>query len=194
MGSHPIENIMQTTMENIRNMVDVNTIVGDTVVMGDGTVIIPISKVSFGFVAGGGEYGGDHAPQQQKQQDQQSSGKSGDFPFAGGTGAGVSISPMAFLVVSEGEVNLLPVQFSSSYERMMDRVPDLVCQLKTMFSHKPEGEQGQNGEEEPPEQGGKRRGRGWFGKGEEKEKKGEKSIFDEDAAVDETYRASKDEL
>lgn len=136
--AHPIENIMQTTMESIRNMVDVNTIVGDTVVMGDGTVIIPISKVSFGFVAGGGEYacGGGGQAQGQKEGSHQQAQGGGGYPFAGGTGAGVSICPMAFLVVSEGEVNLLPVQFNTGYERLVERIPDLVCELKQAFRSK----------------------------------------------------------
>jgi sporulation protein YtfJ len=184
MGSHPIENIMQTTMENIRNMVDVNTIVGDTVVMGDGTVIIPISKVSFGFVAGGGEYGpGSEAGQGQdkKQSDSQSQGKGTDYPFAGGAGAGVCISPMAFLVVSGGEVNLLPVQFNSSYERMMNRVPDIVCQLKDLFTAKT------GGNDSHEEAKGKTGGGSWFSRNK-------RNKFDEDDAVDENYRASKDEL
>jgi len=73
---HPIESLMGTSMESIREMVDVNTVVGDAVQTQDGSTIIPISKVSFGFVAGGGEYG----PGSQE-------GK----PFAGGAGAGVSV-------------------------------------------------------------------------------------------------------
>jgi sporulation protein YtfJ len=175
MGSHPIENIMQTTMDSIRNMVDVNTIVGDTVVMGDGTVIIPISKVSFGFVAGGGEYGNAAGGQSQKGEAQ---ARSNDYPFAGGAGAGVCISPMAFLVVTEGEVNLLPVQFNSSCERLLNRVPEVVSQLKELFTSKP----GKDGE------GGNAAGKkGWFGKSK-------RSQFDENDAVDEDYRAAKDEL
>jgi sporulation protein YtfJ len=175
MGSHPIENIMQTTMENLRNMVDVNTIVGDTVVMGDGTVIIPISKVSFGFVAGGGEYGASSDHSQNQKGDSQ--GKSGEFPFAGGAGAGVSVSPMAFLVVSDGEVNLLPVQFNASYERILERVPDIVCQLKDMFCNKAG----------KADDGGKAGKESWFSRNRH-------GRFDEDDAVDSNYRASKDEL
>jgi sporulation protein YtfJ len=160
MGTHPIENIMQTTMESIRNMVDVNTIVGDTVVMGDGTVIIPISKVSFGFVAGGGEYAGKDGGGQQggggRQQEQPA--PKGDYPFAGGSGAGVSVSPMAFLVVSEGSVQLLPVQFNNACERMLERVPDLLFELKHLFTgdhgddHHGEGHKvkGKDREEEKP--------------------------------------------
>jgi sporulation protein YtfJ len=178
MGSHPIENIMQTTMENIRSMVDVNTIVGDTVVMGDGTVIIPISKVSFGFVAGGGEYGNSSGGQGQKGE-QPSPGRVSEYPFAGGTGAGVCISPMAFLVVSDGEVNLLPIQFNSSYERLLSKVPEVVSQLKELFSTRT----GKDASES-----GNAAGKGsWFSRNK-------RNKFDEDDAVDENYRASKDEL
>ena len=180
MGSHPIENIMQTTMESIRSMVDVNTIVGDTVVMGNGTVIIPISKVSFGFVAGGGEYnghGGSDKSQSSKQQDQDCKSRSSDFPFAGGSGAGVSISPMAFLVVSDGDVQLLPVQFNNSYERLMDKVPDLIYQVKEMFSH--------NGEEQDSSDGGCREHEG---------KRSKHNKFDEEQATGSSYRSTNDEL
>lgn len=78
MDKHPIESLMGTSMESIREMVDVNTVIGDAVQTQDGSTIIPISKVSFGFVAGGGEYAG-----MQTQS---------DLPFAGGAGAGVSVT------------------------------------------------------------------------------------------------------
>lgn len=124
MGTHPIENMMDTTMKSIKDMVDVNTIVGDPVVMGDGTLVIPISKVSFGFVAGGGEYGA---------QENQKNAETTEHPFAGGGGAGISLNPMAFLVIHQGDVKLLPVQYSSSPERIMERLPTLLEQLKKMF-------------------------------------------------------------
>jgi sporulation protein YtfJ len=76
MEPHPIEELMKTAMESIKEMVDVNTIVGDAVQTVDGTVIIPVSRVSFGFAAGGGEYAkGDNKNQDSK------------FPFAGGSGS-----------------------------------------------------------------------------------------------------------
>lgn len=180
MGSHPIENIMQTTMESIRNMVDVNTIVGDTVVMGDGTVIIPISKVSFGFVAGGGEYGNTAQQGQRQKGEEPQPNRSGEFPFAGGAGAGVCISPMAFLVVGEGEVNLLPVQFNSSSERLMCRIPEVVSQLKEIFCSR-QGKGRGDSADAPSGKGS------WFAKNK-------RGSFDEDDAVDETYRPAKDEL
>lgn len=186
MGTHPIENIMQTTMESIRNMVDVNTIVGDTVVMGDGTVIIPISKVSFGFVAGGGEYSGgkDSGGGQQgggRQQDQQSSPK-GDYPFAGGTGAGVSVSPMAFLVVSDGDVQLLPVQFNNSYERLLERVPEVIGEIKHLFTEgREQGSEDHRGKEEKQS---KHRWRREF----------HKDDIEQDSPVNPNERPAKDEL
>ena len=89
---HPIENMMKTSMEQIREMVDVNTIIGDPVHTQEGGVIIPISKASFGFVAGGGEYGTGGSMRE-------SSGKdSTENPFAGGSGAGISLHPMAFVI------------------------------------------------------------------------------------------------
>ena len=79
MQQHPIDNMMQTTMENIRSMVDVNTVVGAPVTGTKGTTIIPISKVSFGFIAGGGEYAADESRSRSLANE--------GFPFAGGTGA-----------------------------------------------------------------------------------------------------------
>lgn len=118
---HPIDNMMQTTMENIRGMVDVNTVVGSPVVDNSGTTIIPISKVSFGFIAGGGEYTGDTA-------------KSGvlageSFPFAGGSGAGVSVQPVGFLVVNDGTVKMLPAQTTGALERVVELLPQLISDI-----------------------------------------------------------------
>ncbi|GHU68719.1 hypothetical protein FACS1894184_11380 [Clostridia bacterium] len=102
MDKHPISSLMSTTMENIKDMVDVNTVVGDPVTTGDGTTIIPISRVSFGFVSGGGEY---NAARDDSVRDASSTANySGEeMPFAGGTGAGVSVHPMGFLVVGQGQ-------------------------------------------------------------------------------------------
>lgn len=101
MERHPIENIMSSTMENIRGMVDVNTVIGEAIVTQDGSTVIPFSRVSFGFVAGGGEYR--CAPQPKPPE-----GECGRLPFAGGTGAGVTLQPVGFLVTSANSVRLLP--------------------------------------------------------------------------------------
>jgi sporulation protein YtfJ len=109
---------MSAAMENIKEMVDVNTIVGDAVQAQDGTVIIPISRVAFGFAAGGGEY----SPTGKEEEEESAVTK---FPFAGGSGAGVSINPVAFMVVGNGEIKLLPVNINSSVEKIIDMVPEI---------------------------------------------------------------------
>ena len=119
MDRHPIESIMSTTMENIRDMIDVNTIIGDAISTSDGSTVIPISRVSFGFVAGGGEYpvrGGNHADS--------------ELPFAGGTGAGVTVQPLGFLVTNADQVRLLPAQYYAPVDRMIELAPQLMCEIK----------------------------------------------------------------
>lgn len=124
---HPIEQLMRTAMDSIRAMVDVNTVVGEAVETRDGTVIIPISRVSFGFAAGGGEYAlggerGDAAPRD--------GAAARERPFAGGSGAGVSVQPVGFLVVAPGgEVRLLPVTDRALYDRLIDLAAELVDRL-----------------------------------------------------------------
>lgn len=118
---HPIDNMMQTTMESIRGMVDVNTVIGAPVMDQKGTTIIPISKVSFGFVAGGGEYAVEDGKQKPVPTD--------IFPFAGGTGAGVSVQPVGFLVVTDKQVKMLPAQTTGAMERMVELLPQLIEEL-----------------------------------------------------------------
>lgn len=121
MEKHPIESLMGTSMESIREMVDVNTVVGDPVQTQDGSTIIPISKVSFGFVAGGGEYpcGTMREPTE-------------EMPFAGGAGAGVSVHPMGFLVCSQSGVRLLSANCASPMERIVEMIPQALEGLKAM--------------------------------------------------------------
>lgn len=135
MQQHPIDNMMQTTMENIRGMVDVNTVVGSPVLGSKGTTIIPISKVSFGFIAGGGEYAAEDAKNRAIPTE--------SFPFAGGTGAGVSVQPVGFLVVGDGTVKMLPAQTSGAMERVVELLPQLLEDL------------GQNGEKSSKKKAGK---------------------------------------
>ncbi len=120
---HPIENIMQTAMTKIKEIVDVNTIVGDPVVSADGSTIIPITKVSFAFVAGGGEYG--------KSSGGQSQDNSGNpHPFAGGASSGICITPVGFLVVDECNVQLLPVAGRNLVEQIIESIPQLITEIK----------------------------------------------------------------
>ena len=103
MANH-LDNMMNTTMENIRQMVDVNTIIGEPVICPDGTVIIPVSKVTYGFAAGGS----DLPPKTNTNK---------EF-FGGGSGAGVSIQPVAFLVVNNGSVKMLNMEFDGAVDRV----------------------------------------------------------------------------
>ena len=120
MSEHPIQGLMSTAMQSIKDMVDVNTIVGDAVQAPDGTTIIPISKVTFGFAAGGSEFKG------QNQNNEEDSEESGRLPFGGGSGAGVTIVPIAFLVVNKDNIKLLPVSFNTSLEKVLDFIPEIL--------------------------------------------------------------------
>ncbi len=117
-GTHPIQGLMQTAMESLQGMVDVNTVVGDAVETKDGTVIVPVSQVSFGFAAGGGEYGLARR-----------GGTESALPFGGGSGAGVSVRPVGFLVVHQGSVRLLPVDQGASLARLFDLAPELLDRI-----------------------------------------------------------------
>lgn len=126
MAQHPIEGLMKTAMESIKDMVDVNTIVGDAVQASDGTVIIPISRVAFGFAAGGGEYSQTDESKDSGEDDEEGGKQNSKFPFAGGSGAGVSINPVAFMIVGQGQIKLLPVNINSSVDKILDLVPELL--------------------------------------------------------------------
>lgn len=132
MQAHPIENIMRTTMEQITEMIDVNTIVGDAVEASDGSLVIPVSRVSFGFVAGGAEYGLGKESQTEKTADTESA-EGEELPFGGGAGAGVTVSPMAFLVVGKGQVKMLPIDSGSLYGQIINAVPQVITELKDAF-------------------------------------------------------------
>lgn len=124
---HPIGNLMQTAMASIKDMVDVNTVIGDPVVTSSGSTIIPISKVSFGYVTAGGDLGGEKNPRPTAET---------GFPFAGGSGAGVSVQPVGFLVVGENSVRMLPAQSLTVADRMVELLPGVVEDVKNMFEKK----------------------------------------------------------
>lgn len=130
MSEHPIDGLMKTTMESLKDMIDVNTIVGDAVEAPDGTIIIPISKVTFGFAAGGGEMK-NFQVDKQKSNEQDSSTK---MPFAGGSGAGVSVQPVAFMVVGQGQIRLLPVNQNAMIERIIDLTPKLIEEIQNILN------------------------------------------------------------
>jgi sporulation protein YtfJ len=123
MAEHPIQGLMNTAMNNLQQMIDVNTIIGDPVETPDGSVILTVSKVGFGFAAGGSEFpGGDNNPR---------------LPFGGGSGGGVSITPIAFLIVNSQGVKMLHVDENTHLvDKVIDMVPQAVEKIKTMFKKK----------------------------------------------------------
>lgn len=141
MGNHPIESLMTTAMENIKEMVDVNTIVGDAVQSPDGTVIIPVSRVSFGFASGGGEYVASiSSAGENEEEDEGPSKKDRKMPFAGGSGAGVSISPVAFMVVGQNQIRLLPVTLNNTpVDKLLELMPEMVQKINQILQRKLDG-------------------------------------------------------
>ena len=116
--SHNIPGMLETTIAKIREMVDVNSVIGEPITTPDGVTLIPVSKVSFGFGSGGGDYG-----------------KPSKDGFGGGSGAGVRIDPVAFLVIKDGTTRVLPVAVPpvSSVERIVDMVPDVLDKVSAFL-------------------------------------------------------------
>ncbi|MFY4774591.1 GerW family sporulation protein [Metabacillus sp. RGM 3146] len=138
MSDHPIQGLMKTAMENLKEMIDVNTIIGDPVETPDGSVILTVSKVGFGFAAGGSEFGGSSQDDQHDHhQGPSSSGGSGSgrkIPFGGGSGGGVSITPIAFLIVGANGVKMLHLDESTHlYERILESAPQAIEKIQHMF-------------------------------------------------------------
>jgi len=130
MAEHPIEGLMLTAMNSIKDMIDVDTIIGEPIQAPNDIVVIPISKVSFGFAAGGSEFKGETVnAYNRKEKDEQIQYR---LPFGGGAGAGVSLSPVAFLVVQGDMVKLLPVNHATSLDKLLDYIPDLFEKVKNM--------------------------------------------------------------
>ncbi len=124
--SEPISSILGTTMQNIKEMVDVNTIIGEPITAPDGSIIIPVSKVAFGFASGGSEF----------------AAKNDKMPFGGGAGAGVNITPIAFLVIANGNVRLLQIgECSGSLDRLISMIPDIADKVKDFIPSKKEEEE-----------------------------------------------------
>lgn len=124
MSDHPIEGLMKTAMNSIQDMVDVNTIIGEPIETSNGMVIIPISKVCFGFAAGGSEFRGETINEYKKKDKEEE--VQYRLPFGGGSGAGVSINPVAFVVVSADSIKVMPIEHTSAIDKLMDYVPDLM--------------------------------------------------------------------
>ena len=113
-----IESLIDVSLEKIRTLIDVNCVVGNAISLPDGTAIIPISKVSVGFVSGGGEYNDLNAKR-----------NSAEFPMAGGTGGGFSVSPMGFFVVSKDKFKLIRADKSTAYLGFIKNASEVLKKL-----------------------------------------------------------------
>lgn len=119
--AHPIESVMETAMEHLRSMVDANTVIGDPILTQDGSTIIPVSKISIGFVSGGSDFATKTNPK---------------LCFGGGGGAGLTMTPISFLVISSsGAVNMLPVNQNTvtGLDKALDMAPEMVEKIKDLF-------------------------------------------------------------
>lgn len=120
MSDNQVNNLLGVTMDKIKQMVDVNTVIGDPVTTPDGTTVIPVSRVSYGFASGGS--------------DLPSKAQSSAGLFAGGSGAGITISPIAFLTIHQGNVRVLQIEpYLSSVDRALEKVPDVVDKVTSLF-------------------------------------------------------------
>ena len=128
MEKHPIGELMETTMGKLRDMVDVNTIIGQPISTMDGITLIPVSKVSFGFAAGGSDF--------QTKNGKETQGN----PFGGGSGAGVKIEPISFVVIHDGSVRVLSANTgeASPIEKLADMLPGLIEKVKEYLPRKNE--------------------------------------------------------
>ena len=119
--NHPLSEMMSASMSKIREMVDVNTVIGDPIVTEGGVTIIPVTKVSIGYGGGGSDFATKNYPATR------------DNAFGGGAGAGVTITPVAFLVVRGDNVRMLPVAepASTSVDRLIEQLPDLIDKLQS---------------------------------------------------------------
>ena len=119
--SQNVPNMLQSTIERIREMVDVNSVIGEPITTPDGVTIIPVSKVSVGFGGGGSDFVSKNAGH--------------DYPFGGGAGGGVKIDPIAFLVVSGGTVRMLPVPVpaNTTPDRIVELIPDTLDKISAFI-------------------------------------------------------------
>ena len=122
MENNKLSSLMRSTMEKVHEMVDTNTIVGEPISTADGVTLIPISRVSFGFGSGGGDYGK----------------TAGDKNFGGGSGAGVKIDPVAFLVIKDGITRVMPVAMPAmtTADRVIEMVPQVMDRVENYIDKK----------------------------------------------------------
>ena len=120
--SNSLPNMLENTIAKIREMVDVNSVVGDPITTPDGVTIIPVSKVSVGFGGGGSDFVSRNANKQEN-------------PFGGGAGGGVKVTPIAFLIIKDGAVRMLPVATpaNTTADRLVEMVPDVLDKVSAFI-------------------------------------------------------------
>ena len=123
--SQKLPNMLETTIQKIRELVDVNSVIGQPITTPDGVTIIPVSKVSVGFGGGGSDF---------------VNSKGGENPFGGGVGAGVKVTPIAFLIIKEGNVRMLPVATpaNTTADRLVEMVPDTLDKISAFIDSRTE--------------------------------------------------------
>ncbi len=119
MSEHPINSLMDTTMKKIKELVDANTIIGDPITTPDGTTIIPVSKVTYGFASGGSDL-----PTKKDNRE----------CFGGGSGAGVTIQPIGFLTISKGNIKMIPIEkYDGPVDRIVGMIPEAFDKVSDFF-------------------------------------------------------------
>ncbi len=126
MNEHPISDLMNATMEKIKQMVDANTVVGKPILTPDGVTVIPISRVSFGFASGGSDHVSRHAKENTP------------VCFGGGGGAGVTVVPVAFLIIDKEGAHMLPInaQADSTADRLVEMLPNAINKVSCFFEER----------------------------------------------------------
>ena len=123
--SEKLPNMLETTIQKIRDMVDANTVVGQPITTSDGTTILPVSKISIGLGGGGSDFASSKV-------------QNGQMPFGGGVGAGVKVTPVCFLVVKEGNVRILTIAepANTTADRIVEMVPETLDRIGSFLDKK----------------------------------------------------------
>lgn len=121
--SQKLPNMLESTIQKIREMVDVNSVIGQPITTADGVTIIPVSKVSVGVAGGGSDF---------------ATNKAGADPFGGGVGGSVKVTPICFLIIKDGNVRMMPVPepASTTADRVVEMLPDTLDKLTSFLDAK----------------------------------------------------------
>lgn len=123
--TNKIEEVMRSAMNNLRSLVDIDVVVGKPIISESEMTIIPLTKVTMGFVSGGGEYNADLKER-----------KDAEYPFSGGSGGGLSIKPIGFLVIRNKEIELVKIDSKSAIEKLIETVPEVAKFISQNFCKK----------------------------------------------------------